>query len=119
MFGKMAHFFAWNGAMLAYQEGWYDTALAVCDRWEDHVVRHYGDPGYIPVRIACYLSQGQYEQAEALLPQLRKKTFLVEEAAGNYGWNWKERLQPLLDAVKAKDKTSATSLGAGRGRLSC
>ncbi len=92
--------FAWNGALMAYDQGWHDEARVVCDRWEEYYRKELntGDPGFSAIRAACHLAEKDYVKAgvEAILA----RKLLGER---NRGWNWNFNL--LEDAIKKKDAT--------------
>lgn len=90
--------FSWAGAMLAYEEGWYDLARQICARWQAFLEKHTRDPGNYAVLAACELAQGQYDEASAQAKRARKVL-----RGRNYGWT--RNFHELEEAIAAKDKT--------------
>jgi tetratricopeptide (TPR) repeat protein len=109
----MATVFAWNGALLGYRESWYDTALAVCNCWEEHYRAEQcsADAGFLIIRSACHLAQGRPLEASHQLKLYRN----ARANDGNKGWI--EEVTPLEMAVSAKDRAFRFSAPDWRGEL--
>lgn len=79
---KMGVGFAWHGSVIAYSEGWYDLARAICDRWEEYDVQENrtASPGYYLIRAACFLALGDCRAAGEVSADLHRRM------RGNYSW---------------------------------
>jgi hypothetical protein len=95
--GVHAYLLAGDGLMLAYREGWFDAALAVCDRWDEY---EGWDHSYLAVRSAIHLATGNYDVAAGQLTRLQG----ILDRRGNPDFAPILHLSELQAAISAKDK---------------